>query len=270
MLFRTSTYAKRSRLLKGLILSGLILCSFVSAEKIVQCISNFPVDVDAYTRIFKERGEDIRVVAVDIKEYESALLKRRGFFNQILSRFQTVTIPENVIKIVFFNLSPKVSRKYDLSKFPKDKLVLFMWEPKTVLRRMYSPKVLQHFSKVYTWDDSLVDGKIFFKFHYPVLTSMIQEIPDFKEKKLCTLVASDLKSHFENELYTERRQAIDYFEKSGEEGFEFYGRRWDPAQYKSYRGPIDDKIGTTKHYRFSICYENTKAVSGYITEKIFD
>jgi hypothetical protein len=135
---------------------------------------------------------------------------------------------------------------------------------------MYLPRIRQCFSRVYTWNDSLVDGKTHFKFHYPVLTAMTQDIVPFEEKKLCTLVASNLKSRFENELYSERKKAIFFFEQIEERGFEFYGRRWDPAEYKSYRGTIDDKIGTIKNYRFNICYENTKDTPGYITEKIFD
>ena len=33
---------------------------------------------------------------------------------------------------------------------------------------------------------------------------------------------------------------------------------------------IDRKIDVLKKYRFCICYENIKDVSGYVTEKIFD
>ena len=33
---------------------------------------------------------------------------------------------------------------------------------------------------------------------------------------------------------------------------------------------IEDKIATLQKFRFSICFENTKDVSGYVTEKIFD
>jgi hypothetical protein len=175
-----------------------------------------------------------------------------------------------VEKIVFFNIPPKVARKYDLSRLPREKLVLFMWEPKTVLRLMYLPRIGNCFSRIYTWDDSLVDGKTYFKFHYPVLMAMIEEIVPFEEKKLCTLIASDLKSCDEKELYSQRKEAIRYFEEVGEGGFEFYGRRWDPNAFKNYRGETQDKIGTIKNYRFNICYENTKDTPGYITEKIFD
>jgi hypothetical protein len=181
-----------------------------------------------------------------------------------------VPLPENVDKIVFFNLTPKAALKYDLSRLPKDKLILFMWEPKTVLRRMYLPRVHNWFSQIYTWDDSLVDGKTYFKFNYPVLSPMIEQLPAFEEKKFCTLVASDLKSKYENELYSERKAVIRFFEQVGEKDFEFYGKKWDPSQYRSYRGTVADKLGTIKNYKFSICYENTHGTQGYITEKIFD
>lgn len=265
--------------MKKRLISSLCLCvftfSFLHAEKIIQCITNFPIDAELYTRVLKEQGNDAKVVVVDIQQYESDLLIRKGKFHRFLHQWgldfwNKITVSENVEKIVFFNISPKVASKYALSRFPKEKMVLFMWEPKTVLGCMYLPKVQQCFSKIYTWDDSLVDHPGYFKFHYPVLAPMIDNIPSFEEKKLCTLVATDLKSSYENELYSKRKEAIVYFENAGEEGFEFYGRRWDPAKYPSYRGAIADKLGTIKNYRFSICYENTHGSPGYITEKIFD
>lgn len=260
--------------LKALPIFFYLLFAFcpLHAEKIIQCITNFPIDEAMYTRFLKERGFDAKVVTVDIKQHETALLKKKGFFNTLKRKldFSQIELPNDVEKIIFFNITPKVARKYDLSRFPREKIVLFMWEPKTVLRRMYLPRIRHCFSRIYTWNDSLVDGKTHFKFHYPVLTSMIGEVIPFEEKKLCTLVASNLKSRFENELYSKRKEVIHFFEQVGEEGFEFFGRRWDPAEYKSYRGEVADKIGTIKNYRFNICYENTKDTPGYITEKIFD
>lgn len=246
--------------------------SSLNAEKIVQCIANFSIDADFYTQALKKRGYDGRVVVVNAKDYEEALLKKNGKWLEKLHLgfLNQVKLPKEVDKIIFFNLTSKVARRYDLSRLPKEKLVLFMWEPKTVLRRMYQPKIQNRFSHIYTWDDSLIDGKTHFKFHYPVLCPMLAEIPSFEEKKLCTLVASNLNSNYENELYSQRKVAIGFFEKIGEAGFEFYGRKWDPSEYKSYRGPIADKLGTIKNYRFSICYENTHGTQGYVTEKIFD
>jgi hypothetical protein len=135
---------------------------------------------------------------------------------------------------------------------------------------MYRARLQECFSKIYTWDDTLIDGNHYFKFHYPVWApAILEEIP-FEEKKLCTLISSDIKGHGKHELYSARKEAIRYFENVQESGFEFYGRRWDRALYPSYRGTVENKLEVMKHYRFCICYENTKEISGYITEKIFD
>jgi hypothetical protein len=250
----------------------LVFLGPLQAERVVQLIANFPVDTAFYTQALQRRGYEGKVIAVNIKDYEPLLLKKKGrWLDKLhLSFFNKISVAENVDKIVLFNLNPKVTRKYALSRLPKEKLVLFMWEPKTVLKHMYSSKIHRCFSKIFTWNDALVDRQTYFKFNYPVLLPMQQPLPNFEERKLCTLIASDLKSKVKNELYSQRKEAIRFFEDNGELGFEFYGRRWDPALYKSYRGAVDDKIGTLKKYRFCICYENTQGTPGYITEKIFD
>lgn len=239
MRFKTSISVKK------LLSLSLLICASLHGEKIVQCVTDFPIEAEVYSQALKERGYDGRVVVVDIDH-----------------------VKKDADKIVCFNIRSKAAKK--LSGIPKAKLVLFMWEPETVLRRMYSQKVRARFSKVFTWNDALVDNKTHFKMFYPNKQDMIPDILPFHEKKLCTLVASDLSSRHQNELYSERKAAIRFFEQAGEAGFEFYGRKWDPALYKSYRGAPKDKIETIKHYRFCICYENMKDTPGYITEKIFD
>jgi alpha(1,3/1,4) fucosyltransferase len=239
MRFKTSISVKK------LLSLSLFICATLHGEKIVQCVTDFPIEAEDYTQALKERGYDGKVVVVDADH-----------------------VKKDADKIVFFNIRSKTAKK--LSGIPKSKLILFMWEPETVLRRMYSKKVRARFSKVFTWNDALVDGKTHFKMFYPSKQDFIANIPPFHEKKLCTLVASDLSSHHKNELYSERKASIRFFEQAGEAGFEFYGRKWDPALFKSYRGAPEDKIGTIKHYRFCICYENMKDTPGYITEKIFD
>ncbi len=246
-----------------------------SGEGIVQCISNFPIDADYYTQVLQQRGYQGKVVSVSIDEYEQKLLMKKGRFHAFLHMtgldfYKRVALDANIDKVVFFNIVPKVAKKWDLSRLPKEKLVLFMWEPRTVIKEMYLPKVTDCFAKVYTWDDSLLKQKHFAKFHYPVLRPMQAFISSFEEKKLCTLVASQLHSDYPQELYSERTKAIEYFEKVGEEGFEFYGRGWKGSDHPSYRGAPEDKISTIKDYRFVICYENTSDAPGYITEKIFD
>lgn len=253
-------------------------CLFFSslhAEKIVQCIANYPIDPAQYTQFLQERGYEGKVIATSIKEYEKDLLYRKGYFHKLLRKLHLdypfkVDIDENIDKIVFFNLNPNWIKKYDFSRLPKDKLILFMWEPKSVIKDMYRADVQGHFSKIYTWDDSLVDGKKYFKFYYPVLCPMLSQLPSFEERKLCTFISSNLHSDVENELYSKRKEAICYFEQVGEKEFEFYGKKWNAAEHPAYRGIAPDKMTAMKGYRTAICYENICQTQGYISEKIFD
>lgn len=169
---------------------------------------------------------------------------------------------------VFWNLGNKV-KNFDFASANKKKLVLFTWEPPTVQPELHDPMVHSYFGKIYTWNDDLVDNKRYFKFFYPVLKERIANIPPFHEKKLCALIASYLRSKYPNELYSERENMIRFFEnKKGE--FDLYGKNWKKRKYKNWKGEIPDKLSVLKNYRFSICYENTKEIKGYITEKIFD
>ncbi|MBA3721544.1 MAG: hypothetical protein H0W88_03990 [Parachlamydiaceae bacterium] len=156
-----------------------------------------------------------------------------------------------------------------LSKYPKEKLILVLWEPPTTMGQNYDPAYHSHFSRVYTWNDELVDNKKYFKIYYPVLHPMINEIVDFDAKKLCTLIAGNKKTWAWNELYSERRKIIDYFEAYHSSDFDLYGKDW-PSFFKTYKGPLDSKTQALKNYKFAITYENGRDIPGYVTEKIFD
>lgn len=145
-----------------------------------------------------------------------------------------------------------------------------MWEPPVVQNDMYQPRFLDQFKRVYTWDDSLVDDKKFFKFYYPELKSMLTDLPSFEERKLLTQISGHKRSKHPKELYSERVSVIQFFEALPEEDFEFYGFGWEKERYRTYKGSLSNKLETLKNYRFSVCYENMKDVHGYITEKIFD
>jgi len=80
---------------------------------------------------------------------------------------------------------------------------------------------------------------------------MIDDVVSFDKKKFLYNGignTSDLSSHPE-ELYSERKKAIAFFEQTGEEVLFFYGKNWDPAKYKSYRGTVTDKIEVIKNFR---------------------
>lgn len=157
-----------------------------------------------------------------------------------------------------------------LDRIPKQKAVLFLWEPPTVSPKIYSPKYLRHFKRIYTWDDSLVDNKRFFKLYYPELKPMIENTPSFQEKKLCTFMFTKKTSKHPKQLYTAREDVIKFFEDKPKGEFEFYGKEWGDKGYKNYLGSPKNKIEILKNYRFTICYENMQDVKGYVTEKIFD
>ncbi len=246
-------------------------CLF-SQSKTVELVANYYVDASQFTGFLAKKNLDIVVERSDLSHY--GIGKTPSAWEKFLHKFsldfwKAIPLKKDVQKILFFNLTNKHLRDFKLGYLPKEKLVLFMWEPPVVLHKMYKAHAMRFFSRAYTWDDDLVDGVTFFKLYYPCLQPMAANLPSFEEKKLCTLVNSRLKSKRKGCLYQEREKAIAFFEKQ-DASFEFYGKNWDTASYKSYRGTVVDKIAVMKNYRFSICYENSSDRNGYVTEKIFD
>ncbi len=168
--------------------------------------------------------------------------------------------------VVFDIFNKKLNR---IKRLPSNKLILFTWEPEVVIPENYNPKNHRYFSKIFTTYDDFIDNKKYFKLHYPNLYQMKTNVPSFEDKKLCCLISANKTSNAENELYSERINAIKFFEEFGYYDFDLYGKGWNKEEYPSYKGTPDDK-SIISNYKFSICYENTKNVNGYITEKIFD
>jgi alpha(1,3/1,4) fucosyltransferase len=252
----------------------------ISADR-VEVISNIFSDIQYYNQILQKQQIDATAVSMTVDQYGKGFKKNRTILGNLLRKLsldfpKSIQLHPDLRKIIFMNIPEHFYRDYHVAKLPKEKVVLFMWEPHLRMRKMYYPKLHQYFSRVYTWDDDLVDNQHYFKFYYPVHRWMISEVVPYEEKKFCTMVSGyvpDLRKYLQKypeELYSQRMKAIDFFEKIGESGFEFYGRGWEKTSYQSYRGPCNDKVSVIKNYRFSICYENCRDVPGYITEKIFD
>ncbi len=221
-----------------------------------------------------ERGDDIRSWELDV--YRPHLLTWgavKGFqdFKFWLGSYfnKKEIISPNTKYWVFWNLGPKL-RDFNFSKIPKEKMVLVMWEPPAVQEELYDPRVQAFFGKIFTWDDDLVDNQKFYKFHYPVLSQRIQNIPSFEEKKFCVMINQRLTSKHPKELYSERKRAIEFFEEKPGGEFDLYVFNWKKKKYKNYQGTLANKLEALKNYKYSICYENTRDVKGYISEKIFD
>lgn len=170
--------------------------------------------------------------------------------------------------LIVFDVT-SVDQFKELAKYPKEKLVLFLWEPPSVLSQNYNPVNHHYFSRVYTWNDDIVDNKKYFKFYYPPLQPMITESMDFDSKKLCVLISCNKQSGHPNELYSERKKLIEFFERNHSQDFDLYGNAW-PSLYTTYKGRVERKVDCLKKYKFACAYENIKGIPGYVTEKIFD
>lgn len=199
-----------------------------------------------------------------------------------------------VVFIEFPNLKNKYFRKLIKNKFKN--IYLIAMESPIVRPDSLDLKNHKYFKKIFTWSDSLIDNKKYFRIEYA------QKIPgniDFniKEKqKLCAVISSNRINHKKGELYSERVRAIKWFENNAKEDFDLYGMGWDKydfhgqflgiklarlnrlkflskmlsSHYPSYRGAVKSKKETFEKYKFAICYENCQGFDGYITEKIFD
>jgi len=160
----------------------------------------------------------------------------------------------------------------DLQRYPKEKLALYILEPPVVTPRIYDKKIHDIFGTIFTWDDDLVDNKTYFKFYFPIWrpVTIRHEVPFEQKEKLCALMGTNHQLVHPQELYSERRKVINFFENLDTDEFDFYGRGWGTT-YKNYRGYVDGHSWTTlKNYKFSICYENMRDIKGWVTEKIFD
>lgn len=129
---------------------------------------------------------------------------------------------------------------------------------------------------------------------------------EFERRKLCSVVAASFSISAppagSGSLLHERYRVLKWFSDHHPAEFDFFSRGVDSRELESfpgarllrrvlpgvffgwlgryrkrvfdrvYRGPIlpDAKIERLRDYRFSIAYENTGDVPGYLTEKIFD
>jgi len=194
--------------------------------------------------------------------------------------------------IIFLDFPGRHNRYFKrLTGMNHKNLYLLLFENETIKQDNWEKENYQHFKKVFTWRDDIVDNKKIFKFFLP------NKIPDSiyfdirGKKNFCCLIAGNKKNHHPLELYSERIQAIRWFEENRPALFDLYGKGWNLTlprylspfkpvlrlvyqvffpRYPSYRGEITSKREILKQYRFSICYENARDIPGYITEKIFD
>ena len=108
------------------------------------------------------------------------------------------------------------------------------------------------------------------------------------------MINANKKSKIPGELYTKRKEIINWYDKNFPNDFDLYGEGWNKRYFsgnkiiralnlinipnwltmysapKTYKGFIDDKLKATSKYKFCFTYENTCAENDYLSEKIFD
>ncbi len=189
---------------------------------------------------------------------------------------------------VIYNEMPKnLPRKEDIKRS-----YLLLFESELIKPENWDLDKHQYFNKIFTWDDGFIDNKKYFKINFSHLFPQSINKNLLKKENLCSLIAGNHKSSHHLELYSKRLEAIRWFEKNHPEEFDFYGIGWDSytssnkyirfllkklnlskffkPYFPCYKGKVASKKITFEKYKFAICYENAKDVSGYITEKIFD
>lgn len=216
-------------------------------------------------------------------------IKLKGIFLEYGYDLSTYDInPIEKSEIVIYNDMPKILP--NAGDIAKSYLIIF--ESELICPDNWDMDKHKYFHKIFTWNDELIDNRKYFKLNFSHLfpDSINKDLS--KKEKLCTLIAGNKIVEHSLELYTKRVEAIRWFEKNHPNDFDFYGMGWDiyivknrylrfllrktrlnkvfKTNYPSYKGKVDSKKPILEKYKFAICYENAKDISGYITEKIFD
>ena len=175
--------------------------------------------------------------------------------------------------VCLFDLNLKyIIRAYLLGRINRCMYISF--EP-PVVNSLHSAKNLKRisnlFASVLTWQDDIVDNEKIFKFNFPIPNqSIVTNSISYANKNLITTIVGYKTSNKKDELYSQRIEAIQYFEKALPSNFDLYGKGWDENAYPSYKGSVAEKIPIMSNYKFTLCYENQHNIKGLISEKIFD
>lgn len=153
------------------------------------------------------------------------------------------------------------------------------------------------FSKVFAWDRRLFSLNNVVPIMIPH-SMEYDDFPGFEERCIfsCLINANKaFKETLPSDLYLERLNTIRWYENHAPGNFELYGLGWEKATpafnfsgkvrrsvsrlrtrlfghkpFPSYRGEVKEKRHVLRRSKFSYCYENSKDLSNYITEKILD
>ena len=201
---------------------------------------------------------------------------------------------------LFFNGKSKYLKLCLEAKIPNNRMNLIISECPIIKPFNWNKENHKYFSRIFTWDDALVDNKKYFHYFVPISEIGIntKKIP-YANKKMLVIINMNKVNYYKYELYSLRKKAIRYFERYHPKDFDLYGKGWDnplhlkhlysaikgnytkllnfgfdywnnTKGYPSYKGVVKNKYEILSQYKYSICFENMSNVDGNLTEKIFD
>lgn len=241
--------------MKAVIFSYILILSSCLRGELIEIISSFYTEDNLQEACFREIRKDFEVRFVDLNYPE----------NKITTDF------DKVKKYIIFCGHDDLAQ---LDNCPPEKKVFIGMEPPRDKSSSFDKEKMasilsKKFSRLYTWDETLVDGEFFYQYWFPDLMPMIDPLPSFEEKKFCTMVVRNWHA-------THRGILVEFFHAKPKGELEFYGSPYPEYKYnRNYCGRIpgkncgEEKLSVLKNYRFCICFENTTNLKGYISEKIF-
>jgi hypothetical protein len=217
-------------------------------------------------------------------------LLRQAFLDQGIE----INTPDvNQGRLISFELHLE-GREYIENPIPKYLIAL---ENPNINKLNASIEYCRKFSKVFAWDARLfsLPNIVPILIPFPFVHS---NFPGYSEREIfsCMINANKaFKESLPSDLYLERINTIRWYEQHAPENFELYGMGWEKSTpafnswgrvkrvisrlrtrllghkpFPSYRGEVSDKGDVLRRSKFSYCYENSRDLSNYITEKIFD
>jgi hypothetical protein len=215
------------------------------------------------------------------------LLRDEFLKRQVDLNTQDINSPDACETVIYNEMPSVLPREEDAGKS-----YLLLFESELIRPDNWDLNSHKKFKKIFTWNDDFVDNKKYFKMNL-THSGTTPFIPFEEKTKFCTLIAGNKSVSHPLGLYSKRREAIRWFEANHPRDFEFFGVGWGQYTFKgpkliralnrngflrkllaekwpSYRGMVDSKLSVLSQFKFSVCYENARDISGYITEKIFD
>jgi hypothetical protein len=193
--------------------------------------------------------------------------------------------------VIYLEMPKKLPKKEDIFKS-----FLIFFEPPSISPKNFNKNLHKYFNKIFTWDDDLVDNKLYFKINlsFNLSTNHSKNISFIDRKSFCMIAANKFSTH-QNEAYTLRKQVINWFSKNNKD-LDLYGYDWNKILFKRYpltffnrfnifpqfvvkkltsysrlyKGKLNSKFDVLGEYKFCFCFENITGINGYISEKIFD